>query len=266
MQTARLRIPVPEVGSARYGVRCVGFSKRLAEPQRWRELPSSHLTLMFGFGDPLRVVSSHGGETRTALSFVSGLQTRADTTERSGHQFGLHVQLSPLAAGALFGRPVHELTDELVDLPSVLGPEGPRLAERLESAVTWADRFALVQAAIAPRIALSLSPHAAVIHAWQQLRASHGTVRIEHLVAESGLSHRHFIHRFREQIGVTPKQMARVLRFEHALDLLTRPGASAAAAALAAGYCDQPHISRDFRALAGAPLGVVLAAHRARNS
>ncbi|MDJ0347118.1 helix-turn-helix domain-containing protein [Streptomyces sp. H10-C2] len=119
---------------------------------------------------------------------------------------------------------------------------------------------------LAMRIALGRSPSTAVAQAWQVLRATNGTARIEHLVAESGMSHRHFIARFRDEIGVTPKQMARVLRFEHAMDLLTRTGASVTGTALAAGYCDQAHLSRDFRALGGSSPGMLLAAHRARGS
>ncbi|MDJ0347119.1 hypothetical protein QMK19_38495 [Streptomyces sp. H10-C2] len=119
-----LRIPVPGLGSARYAVRCAGFSKRFAAPVRWRELPSRHVTLMFGFGDPLRLLSDHDAGVRTARSFVTGLQTESSPTERLGHQYGLHVQLSPLAAAALFGLPLHELTDVLVDLPSLLGGDG----------------------------------------------------------------------------------------------------------------------------------------------
>jgi AraC-like DNA-binding protein len=51
---------------------------------------------------------------------------------------------------------------------------------------------------------------------------------------------------------MTPKGFARLLRFEHAVDLL-RSGASLAEAAYAAGYSDQPHMNRDFRDFLGAP-------------
>jgi len=261
--TAELRIPIAGLGSARYAVRCIGFSKRFTAPARRRELPSRNVTLMIGFGDPLRLLSDHDAGVRAVHSFVSGLQLESAVTERFGHQYGLHVQLSPLAAAALFGLPMHELTDVLVDLPSVLGADGARLAERLESTATWPARFALIRAELATRIAVGRSPSVAVALAWQELRAANGAVRIGQLVAESSMSHRHFIARFRAEVGVTPKQLARVLRFEHAVDLLARPGASVAETAASAGYYDQAHLGREFRILAGAPPVVLPAARRA---
>ncbi len=57
--------------------------------------------------------------------------------------------------------------------------------------------------------------------------------------------------RFREELGVPPKALARILRFERAVGRL-RAGDDLAALALDAGYYDQAHFNRDFRAFAGA--------------
>ena len=54
--------------------------------------------------------------------------------------------------------------------------------------------------------------------------------------------------------GYGPAVLRRVLRFRRATALL-RAGVSPAAAAAAAGYADQPHLSRETRALAGASPG-----------
>ena len=85
----------------------------------------------------------------------------------------------------------------------------------------------------------------------QQLRSSHGSARIDDLVKRTGFSHRHLAARFREQVGMTPKAFARVLRFDHSVTLLRRDRPSlAASVAAAAGYYDQSHLNRDFRAMA----------------
>ncbi|MGI9001712.1 MAG: helix-turn-helix domain-containing protein [Pseudonocardia sp.] len=62
--------------------------------------------------------------------------------------------------------------------------------------------------------------------------------------------------------GYGPAVLRRVLRFRRALALL-RAGTPAAEAAVAAGYADQPHLSREVRALAGvAPGQLVSGANR----
>ena len=78
---------------------------------------------------------------------------------------------------------------------------------------------------------------------------------------ETGWSRRHVTERFRRQLGITPKAYARLLRFQHATDLLgqDRPGRSLADVAMAAGYYDQSHLTRDFAALAGMTPGTYAA-------
>lgn len=68
-------------------------------------------------------------------------------------------------------------------------------------------------------------------------------------------SPRRLIAAFREEVGVTPKTFARIVRFETAQREL-RAGRSPAAAAHAAGYADQSHLHRDFCAFAGRSPGV----------
>jgi AraC-like DNA-binding protein len=245
-----LRLPAVRPGPGGQLTRCIGFSKAVAVPMRRRELPSRHVTLMISFGDHLAIVGDDDGR-RNVGSFVSGLQSESVVTERVGHQHGMHVELNPLAAYSLFGLPMHSMTNALVDLPAVLGGGSAELVERLAGARSWPQRFALLRAALAVRMTRGPEPTAAVGWAWHRLRATNGSVRIAELVQQSGFSHRHLVARFREEVGMTPKSLARVLRFEHSLTLLRQTGTPLADVAAAAGYYDQAHLNRDFRALAG---------------
>ena len=96
------------------------------------------------------------------------------------------------------------------------------------------------------------TPSLAVDHAWRKLSRSFGRASIGELARDVGWSHRHLSARFREQVGLPPKALARVLRFERALNFLrgVRPR-PLAEVALAARYYDQAHLNREFRALAG---------------
>ena len=51
---------------------------------------------------------------------------------------------------------------------------------------------------------------------------------------------------------MAPKAFSRVLRFERAAALLAS-GIGAAEVSATCGFADQPHLSREFRALAGRP-------------
>jgi AraC-like DNA-binding protein len=93
-----------------------------------------------------------------------------------------------------------------------------------------------------------------VTRALGRLRASGGTVRVDSLAAEIGCSRRHLAAGFREQVGVSPKLLGRILRFQRAVALV---GAGPGWAEIAArcGYYDQAHMVRDFHQFAGASPG-----------
>jgi AraC-like DNA-binding protein len=85
---------------------------------------------------------------------------------------------------------------------------------------------------------------------WRRLLVSDGRVPVASLAEEVGWSRRHLAARFREHVGLQPKALARILRFERAAERLRR-GADLADAALDSGYYDQAHFNRDFKAFAG---------------
>jgi AraC-like DNA-binding protein len=82
--------------------------------------------------------------------------------------------------------------------------------------------------------------------------ATHGAVEVGLLTEELGCSRRHLAARFREQVGIAPKALARILRFRRVLELIERDGVAGwADIAVRCGYYDQSHLNRDFRDFAG---------------
>lgn len=67
---------------------------------------------------------------------------------------------------------------------------------------------------------------------------------------------------FTQQIGLTPKASARVLRFRHAVALLGRGATSLTEISTACGFYDQAHLNREFRAIAGTTPGQMVASRR----
>ncbi|WP_107058774.1 AraC family transcriptional regulator [Streptomyces rimosus] len=232
---------------------CSGYRERLPGSLRRREAPSSRVTLVIGFGDPVVALPSRdgrGGGPRASM--VIGLHDRLSETRIAGLQHGLLLRLTPLTAYSLLGVPMHLISNETVGLDALLGPEADRFAERLAEVGDWSLRFGMLADALAARMAGGPRPDPAVAWAWRRLAATAGAVRIEALAERLGWSRRHLVRRFREQIGPSPKTVARLFRFERATVLLRgrTPAPPLAAVAAEAGYADQAHFSREVRALA----------------
>ena len=94
-----------------------------------------------------------------------------------------------------------------------------------------------------------------------------GAVSITRLREQSGWSKTRLATTFSEQVGVSPKQYARVMRFitRHAADS-RGVAASLADVAVEAGYYDQPHMNAEFKELSGFTPSEFLHAHRFPNS
>jgi AraC-like DNA-binding protein len=231
-----------------------GYVERSAESLARREVPGGDVTLILSPGTRLRLPDGRHS------SFVAALHQSHTVVEHDGFQEGIQLRLTPLGAHALLGVPMHELTDRVVELEDLIGRGAGELIERVWDEPHWERRFAVLDGAIAARMAQARAPSAELSWAWGRMRSSRGRANVGMLAAELGWSHRRLIARFRESIGLPPKALGRVLRFERASQLLRRiEEPRLAEVAFECGYYDQAHLNRDFRQFAGTTPGEYLA-------
>lgn len=84
------------------------------------------------------------------------------------------------------------------------------------------------------------------------LRRRQGRLRIVALASLLGVSRRRLERAFVRELGISPKRYARILRLNVVLaSVATEERARITQLALDAGYFDEAHLLRDFRALAG---------------
>jgi AraC-like DNA-binding protein len=223
---------------------------------RRREIPSVRAVMIINLGEPIRVLASgrDAGWSEQPEGFVAGLHDTFAVTETGGSQAGVQVDLTPIGAYLLLGFPMHELSQRVVTIEELFGRGGMLLREALAEAPGWAERFALVDEFLLTLLDRARSPVPSVTRALGRLRESGGTVPVGVIAGEIGCSRRHLISRFREQVGVTPKLLARILRFEHVVSLVdARTEMGWAEIAQVCGYYDQAHMIRDFHQFAGGP-------------
>jgi AraC-like DNA-binding protein len=233
--------PCPELR----GVVCraVDYHERSA-PLRRIEGPFVGVVLIVSLGPDMEI------DGRRTGSFVAGVWDRPTVTGHYGEQAGYQLNLDLLGARRLLGVPIGELANRLVALEDVLGSFATELTERLAGAPDSAARHALAQRLFARRLRADHGAAPEVAHALASLHATYGAVRVEALAAEVGWSRRHLAARFREELGLSPKALARLIRVEHASQRM-RAGEPFADVAYGSGYADQPHFNRDFRELVG---------------
>jgi AraC-like DNA-binding protein len=167
--------------------------------------------------------------------------------EVSGKMRSVSARLQPATAGVLFGTDPLALVDSHVPLEL---PQG--LLGELQAAPDWESMAEPLNLWLLG-LAKGKRSDDPVAREARRLRQLNGNVSIQQLADAAGLSLRHFQRRFRALTGLNPKHYARICRIGHAVHLKElRPDASWTTLALEAGYSDQPHFIRDFKALTGA--------------
>ena len=77
------------------------------------------------------------------------------------------------------------------------------------------------------------------------------SVSVNILADKACLSRKQYERVFREQVGMNPKEYARVVRFQKAMRMLQCGSRDYACIAHHCGYADQSHFIRDFKAMNG---------------
>jgi AraC-like DNA-binding protein len=187
---------------------------------------------------------------RDGQASVAGPDTGPVSVRLEPDEVVTGVRFAPGAAGVALGVPADELRDRRVALEDLWGRDGRIVGERAGE-----DPIALARA-LAPRLA-PVAPDPRVRAAAVRLARAPATP-VPALAAAVELGERQLRRAFGAAVGYGPKTYARVIRFRVALGLV-RAGEPLASAALAAGYADQAHMTREMAALAGRSPGALAA-------
>lgn len=225
----------------------VGYEQRgVAAFGSWLEPPHPALSLLIDLEGQLTLDGSP-----LPGDWIAGLGDRYAVVGFSREYASLDLQLTPLGAYRILGAPLEGLSAGGISLEQAFGVAGRRLVERVRETAGWDERFDAVEAFLLDRLARAPHPTPAVAWAVGQLWKSGGSARVKELAHELGCSRRYLHARFREEVGLAPKPLARLIRFQSVRRRIETAPARWADIAAGCGYADQAHLNRDFRQLAG---------------
>jgi len=187
----------------------------------------------------------------TGQTYVVGAMTTAIVVPLVPRASLCGIRFLPGAALSFLDTPIHELTDRRVSLGGLRGSRSIDLADALlgrPSPIVLDD----LVTRLGGRVAMPRHSERLATSAISLLRRSRGRGSIRDVGAALGVGERRLERAFDQCVGLNPKAFARMLRFRRALRSMGSHDAPAlAAVALDAGYADQAHFAREFKALAG---------------
>ncbi len=220
-------------------------------PYRHRAVPNGSVHFVCRIGDAAEILGPH---TRPVLQLIP-----PGTTV-------IGARFHPGTALVLGGVPASELVDRVVPAEVLTGRWGEELGERLAQVTSTAEAVTSLAEQIAARFGVGSAPDPIVQSAVRQLLPGNAS-RVGAVAAAAGISERQLRRRFEAAVGMAPKALQRLLRFQAVLAEVqsilgsARPtaGPTLAGVAARAGYADQSHLSRDCLRFTGMSPGCLLA-------
>jgi AraC-like DNA-binding protein len=216
-------------------------------------LPDGCGEIVLNLGPATRELLPSGVSEAQPTAMLVGQMTRPVRVVPGPTMRMVGVKLAPWGAAAVFGEEAAALRDGTASLQDLGAGALVALRERLYECRDDGELRGTLDAAIRARLAASVPSRLDRLARLARALTHAPTASLDAWTRSLGCSARTLERQFGRWVGLSPKEFARLLRFQRALRLAAeRPGIAWAVVAARAGYSDQAHLGRDFRQFAGA--------------
>jgi len=226
------------------------------EAQVERILPDGCVELILTFGSRF-TQHTDAGKRLQPRNFLVGQMTGPILISPAGDVDFLGIRFHPGGAFPFLRVPMSEVTDQIVELGCFSSSLETQLLSSCPEVTTPAARVAAVASSLVEHLPAA---HDSNLMALAEIIVhSGGVVSVDRLANEAGISCRQLERRFLQGVGVGPKLLSRILRFQQVFRAVERADNSWTEVALECGYYDQAHLIRDFNKFARQTPGVLFA-------
>ena len=206
-------MPSPELaghlhGYSDYWERTGGFSTR-------RELPHAEGVLIVNLGEPIAITGGDGRvlHLNAGEAFAPARIFAPRSPVRTARRRACTSSCRSRACGGCSAFPMDRLVDQVVPLEAVLGAETRDLGAKLCEANDADRRVALLEAALAARLAAARPLDRQQAYGLHLLRRRPER-DIAEIARDLGWSRKHFADRVKDAVGIGPRCFRRLLRFQ----------------------------------------------------
>jgi AraC-like DNA-binding protein len=188
------------------------------------------------------------------LYFVGNMDT-STVIRSSGRRTGfIGIEFSPCGAFPFFGIPMQETFNGLFDSETLFGKWGREVRDGLREQPTVARKVDFIQNELLRLLLGSSRCNDLVAFCVKSLKLTNGRLPIQELERKTGFTRQHINAQFRRHVGLSPKTLAGILRFQKfyrkwaqgiSFDVLKNE--------LYDEYYDQAHFAKEFKRMTGYP-------------
>ncbi len=220
--------------------------------EKQKLIPDGCIEMTFNFRDPIKKYISETEYVIHPSSMVMGQRTRSFFIEPIGNVESFAVCFYPFGFANFVHQPLEHLVDKEVTLESLFGAAQ---AEKLERAIFAAqntdEHIRIIETFLLERLTQNGMVDKLITQTVDSLTETNGRGSIRSIVQNNPSQRRQLERKFKKHIGISPKQLGRIIRLQTALKLILSEDQSLTRIAYESDYFDQSHFIKDFKEFIG---------------
>ena len=243
-------------------VEWIWFARGRITGVRERIAPTGSTVAAVVLGDPIRQAPvGEGADLIADTGFLIGPHDRPIVNEPQGETYCVGIVTTPVGCRPALGLAPAALRGRVVDLLQAW-PRAAALRRDLMTCRTPTEALDLVEATLRTPEPFDRNAFTRCESAVRQLSAEPARP-VSDIARGLGVSHGYLDRQFSEQVGLSPRTLARILRMRRLLEVIDVYGSVGwADKAAELGWSDQAHLIRDFKRHTGVTPSQYLAAQR----
>lgn len=214
-----------------------------------RIFPDGCMELIIHYGEAFQKLTKDKIE-KQANAFVFGQLEQYIELVPSAVTGVMGVKFFPDGLSHFTTMPVHEIKQQAIELCHIFKNDSVPLVSAIGEAKEISERVKLMDQFLLQHLLSSKRNEGLVQELMTDIYTSNGSVTVNELVRKYHVSERQLERVFAQQIGLSPKNFSRIIRFQQVFKLAGAAG-SLTGLALDAGYFDQAHFTREFKSFTG---------------
>jgi AraC-like DNA-binding protein len=217
-----------------------------------RILPDGCVELILNFGAQFREQKDDGQQEPQPMRFLVGQMTQPMLISPNGRVELVGIRFHPGGTLPFFRVDMQELTNRVVELGALSRDLEHRFVSRMDEARSLPSmslKIVMLEELLTKMLCDS-KHDSRLIGLAAKIVARGGQMTVSELADDAGVSSRQLERRFLSEVGIGPKLLCRILRFQQVFRAVERNDSGWAAVATDCGYYDQAHLIRDFQQFA----------------